>query len=141
MVGHIPRHEASEGGSCFSIYQISWIKVKKVTFCQLKTSLGRNFVYNLQTFRDIVKSIFTILLKIRNGNNFPPASKHRQAKGRHFLDICFYDPFIYSSNFVFRKCLETRRHLGSGRKTVNSQGYSELREPIKTSENCYSLIW
>ena len=28
----------------------------------------------------------------------------------------------------YRKCLETRRHLGSGRKTVNS----ELREPIKT---------
>ena len=37
--------------------------------------------------------------------------------------------------------LETRRHLGSGRKTVSSQGYSELREPIKARENCYSLIW
>ena len=40
-----------EGDSCFSIYQISWIKMKKVTFCKLKTSLSRNFVYNLQTFR------------------------------------------------------------------------------------------
>ena len=29
----------------------------------------------------------------------------------------------------------------SVRKTVNSQGYSELREPIKTCENCYPLIW
>ena len=29
----------------------------------------------------------------------------------------------------------------SVRKTVNIQGYSELREPIKTRENCYSLIW
>jgi len=29
----------------------------------------------------------------------------------------------------------------SVRKTVNSQGYSELREPIKTRENCYPLIW
>ena len=28
----------------------------------------------------------------------------------------------------------------SVRKTVNSQGYSELREPIKTRENCYPLI-
>ena len=110
--------------------------MKKVTFCQLKTSLSRNLVYNLQTFRDIVRSIFAILLQIRHGNNFPPTSKHRQAKGRQFLGICLYDPFIYRSNFVFRKCLETRRHLGSGRKTVNSQGYSELREPIKTSENC-----
>ena len=27
------------------------------------------------------------------------------------------------------------------RKTVNIQGYSELREPIKTIENCYPLIW
>ena len=40
-----------EGDSCFSIYQISWIKMKKVTFCKLKTSLSKNFVYNLQTFR------------------------------------------------------------------------------------------
>ena len=40
-----------EGDSCFSIYQISWIKMKKVTFCTLKTSLSRNFVYNLKTFR------------------------------------------------------------------------------------------
>ena len=30
----------------------------------------------------------------------------------------------------------------SVRKTVNSQGYSKLREPIKTCENnCYPLIW
>ena len=29
----------------------------------------------------------------------------------------------------------------SVRKTVNSQGYFELREPIKTRENCYPLIW
>ena len=130
----------SEGESCLSSYQIIWMKVKKVTFCQLKTSLSRNFVYHSQTFRDIVKSIFTILLQIRHGNNFPPTSRHRQAKGRHFLGICLYDWFIYPSNFVFQKCLETRRHLGSGRKTVNSQGHSELREPIKTSQKCYSLV-
>ena len=40
-----------ERDSCFSIYQISWIKTKTATFCNLKTSLSRNFVYNLQTFR------------------------------------------------------------------------------------------
>ena len=40
-----------EGDSCFSIYQISWIKMKKVTFCKLRTSLSRNFIYNLQTFQ------------------------------------------------------------------------------------------
>ena len=31
--------------------------------------------------------------------------------------------------------------IGSSHKTVNRQGYSELREPIKMPENCYSLIW
>ena len=35
---------------------------------------------------------------------------------------------------MLRKCLETRRHLGSGHKTVNSQGYSEFWELIKTRE-------
>ena len=29
----------------------------------------------------------------------------------------------------------------SVRKAVNIQGYSKLREPIKTRENCYPLIW
>ena len=29
----------------------------------------------------------------------------------------------------------------TGRETVNVQEYSELREPIKTCEKCYSLIW
>ena len=36
-----------EGDSCFSIYQISWIKL----LCKLKTSYSRKFVHNLQTFR------------------------------------------------------------------------------------------
>ena len=36
-----------EVDSCFSIHQISWIKVKKSNF----TSFSRNFVYNLQAFR------------------------------------------------------------------------------------------
>ena len=31
--------------------------MKKATFCKLETSLGRNFVYNLQTFR-ILSSAF-----------------------------------------------------------------------------------
>ena len=54
---------APEGKSCFSIYQISWIKMKKVTSGKLKAPLSRNFVYNLQTFRtDFVKCIFTILV-------------------------------------------------------------------------------
>ena len=87
-------------------------------------------------------SSFTILLHIQHVNNFLPARQHRQANVRRFLGICLYDcSFIYCTNFVYRKCFETRRHLGSGSKTVNSQGYSELREPVQTRKNCYSLIW
>ena len=130
-----------EGDSCFSIYQISWIKLKKSNFLLINTSLSRNFVYNLQTFRGFCQVHFTILFQIQHENNFLLTSEHRQAKLRCFLGICLYDCFIHRTNSVFRKCLETRRHLGSGHKTVNSQRYFELREPIKTRENCYSLIW
>ena len=43
-----------------------------------------------------------------------------------------------SSSETFAK----RRAISlSVRKTVNSQGYSELREPIKMRENYYPLIW
>ena len=62
-----------EGDSCFSIYRISWIKMKpEVTFC---------CVINL--------------LPIEHKNNFLPTSKHWQAKVRRFLGICLYDCFIY----------------------------------------------
>ena len=85
---------------------------------------------------------FTILLQTQHENMFLPTSKHQQAKVRRFSGISLSECFIYRSNSVFRKCLETRRHRGSGRKTENSHGYTELQEPIKTRENCYSgLIW
>ena len=73
-------------------------------------------------FCDFFKVHFTILLQIQHENNFLSTSKnHGQAKVRRFLGICLHECFIYRSNFVFPKCLETRHHLGSGRKTVISQ--------------------
>ena len=121
-----------EGDSCFSIYQISWIKMKKSNFfVNLKRHLEGSFFYNLQTFRGFFKCVFTILLQIQQENSFLSTSKHRQADVSSFLGICLNDCFIYLSNFVFRKSLETRRHLAFGRKTVNSQGYSELRNAQK----------
>ena len=42
----------------------------------------------------------------------------------------------YSENFAKQRAIFLSVH-----KTVNSQGYSELREPIKTRKNCYPLIW
>ena len=72
-------NEAKRRGICISslvyppwgliIYQISWIKMKKVTFCKLKTSLSRKFIYNLQTFRGLCQAHFTILLQILHENN------------------------------------------------------------------------
>ena len=69
---YLVRFTDPEGGSCFSIYQISWIKMKRITFCKLKTSLSRSFVYNLQPFWDFVRCIFKILLQIQHENNFLP---------------------------------------------------------------------
>ena len=62
--------------------------MKKVTFSELKTSLSRNFVYNLQTFRGFCQVHFTILLQIQHGNNFLRTREHRQAKVRRFFGIC-----------------------------------------------------
>ena len=52
-----------EGDSCFSIYQISWIEMKKVTFSKLKTSLSMHFIYNLQTFREFCQVYFYIFVE------------------------------------------------------------------------------
>ena len=85
----------SEGESCLSSYQIIWMKVKKVTFCQLKTSLSRNFVYHSQTFRDIVKSIFTILLQIRHGIIFHlPVNTDKPKVVSFLVFICTTPSFI-----------------------------------------------
>ena len=70
-------------------------------------------------FYDFVANI------IQHENNFLPPRKHRQAKVRRSLGICLYDCFFYRSNLSW---------LRSRRKTVNSQGYSELREPIKLAK-------
>ena len=119
----------AEGDSSFSIYQISWIKMKEVTFQEL-------YFKQLTNISGILSvALFTSLLQIRNENNFLPTSKHRQAEVRRFLGICLYNCLIYRSNFIFQKFLDTRRHLGFGRKTVNSQGYSEL-----VKSNQWSII-
>ena len=120
---NIERCSPTLRGKVVLVFINSSIKTKKVTFCKLKKSLSRNFVYNLQT---LSSAFLRFCLQIHHENNFLPTSNHQQAKARRFRGICLFDCFIYRSNFVFRKCLETRRHLGSCRKTVNSQGYSEL---------------
>ena len=110
---------------------------KKVTICKLKTSLGRIFIYNFNTN---ISGTSAFLLQIQHDNNFLPTNKHQSQSSS--LSWYFFVRLLYLPlKFRPSKCLETRSHLGSGRKTVNSQGHSELREPMKTRENCYSLIW
>ena len=46
--------------------------------------------------------------------------------------------FFNSSSETFAKC---QAIFLAVRKTVNIQGYSKLREPVKTRENCCPLIW
>ena len=119
-------------------------ETEKSNFFIILTSLSRNFVYSLQTFQhfgDFVKCFLRFCYKFSMKIIFYLPVNTGKPKFVAFLVFVLYDCFIYHTNFVFPKCLETRRHLGSGRETVNSQGYSELREPIKTHENCYLLIW
>ena len=78
----------------------------------------------------------------REASRYIFSAVHRQAKVRRSLVlVCTNALFIAQISSFSPKSLETRCHFGSGCKTVNSQGYSELREPIKTRENCYSPIW
>ena len=48
---------------------------------------------------------------------------------------------LLTLKFSFWNCRETRSYFESRPKTVNIHGYSELREPIRTRENYYPLIW
>ena len=128
-----------ERDSCFSIYQNSWIKTKTATFCKLKTSLSRNSLLTIyKHFGDFVKCLLRFCCKfsIKIIFHLPVGTDKFVA---FLLFVCTTTSFI--AQISSSENLETRGHLGSGRKTVNSQGYSELREPIKTCKNCYSLIW
>jgi len=115
---YIPRREASRnisstvhwpwGDICFSIYQISWRKIKKwkkdlLVHQQhhLVGTLFTNIIY--KHFGDFVKCVFTILLQIQHDNNVLPTCYHWQVKVHHFLGICLYECFIYRSNFFFLK--------------------------------------
>jgi len=81
---------------------------------------------------------------------------YRDAKRRGIYPPLFTDPegdscfSIYQIRWIKKNAswissskTFAKRHaiFLSVRKTVNIQGYSELREPIKTLENCYPLIW
>ena len=80
---------------------------------------------------------------------------YRDAKLRGIYPPLFTDPeedscfSIYQIRWIKKCCFnfssetfaKQRAIFLSVRKTVNIHAYSEWREPIKTRENCYPLIW
>ena len=140
VVMDIPRREASrdlssaiylalwtnpEGDNCFSIYQISCRKIKKELFVKKDVTLIQFVFVSIDSVSGIIFYDFV--------------ANWQQAKFCHFLGICWRSCFIYRYNFIFGNCRETRSYFESCPKTVNIQGYSELREPIRTRENFYPL--
>jgi len=97
--------------------------------------------------------------------NYPPKGRwivvdiYRDAKRRGIYPLLFTNPegdscfSIYQIRWTKKNAASLMATISSEtfakqrtiflsvRKTVNVQGYSELREPIKTRENCYPLIW
>ena len=129
-----------EGDSCFCIYQISWIKMKKVTFCTLKTSLSTNFVYNLQTFRGFRQVPFCVSFFCKFSTKiifYPPVNNDKPKFVAFFV---FVRMLHLSLNFRLSKMYRNETPFCLRSQTVNSQGYSDLRGPIKTREICCSLI-
>ena len=120
--------------SCFSIYQISWIKMKKGTFCKLETSLSRKFVLNLKTFREFVKCI----MLIQHENNYLSTSKEWQAKVRRFLNICLYDCFKFSLKFCLSKM--SRNETPSWLRSQKSK-YPKIFRVTGTNQKAQKLLF
>ena len=126
-----------EGDSCFTIYQISWIKLKKELFVNKRRHSVRVCLrFNWQCFGDH----FLLFCCKFSGKFFFYWPVNTDKPNFVFIFVGAADSFT-AKNFISQNCRETRRHFESHPKTVNIQGYSELREPIRTRENCYPLIW
>ena len=120
--------------------------MKKATFYKLKTSLGRNFFYNLQTFRILSSAFLRFCCKFSMKIIFYLTVNNGKPKVFQVLVFVCTTASISSIENISKR----DAHLGSGFKSENSQGYSELQEPIKTREigitdlvntnYCYILI-
>ena len=116
-----------------------------------------------QTWNMVVPGSSPILTRIIY--NYPPKGRwivvdiYQETKRRGTYPPLFTDPVgdscfsIYQIRWIKNAAsliatissseTFTKRHniFRSVRKTVNIQGCSKLQEPIKTRQNCYSLIW
>ena len=75
--------------------------MKKVTFCKLETSLSRNFVYNLQTFRRFFQVYFYDFVRIQHKNNFYlPLNNDKQK----FVTFLKFFCRLHNLLLKFREC-------------------------------------
>ena len=98
--------------------------MKKVTFCALKTSL------KFLSFFFFCKFSMKIMFYLPVNNDKPKVVAF----------FVFVQMLHLSLKFRLSKMSRNETPSWLRSQTVNSQGYSDLREPIKTRENCYSLI-
>ena len=127
-----------EGYSCFSIYQISWIKSKRNFFINKRRHLEFVYRFNWQCFGDH----FFYYFVANSVRNFFYSNKSTLTSHILFLSWYLLVQLLHlPPKFIFWNCHGTRSHFESRPKTVNIHGYSELRKPIRTRENCYPLIW
>ena len=108
--------------------------MKKGTICKIKTSLSRNFVYNLQTFREFCQVHFTILLQIQPENNFPTYQWTRANQSSSLS----WNLFLMTASFIaqilsFENVSKQDAILAPGAKQWIAKEYPELREPIKNA--------
>ena len=169
--GYIPRSEASMypplekfqfiGKNCTGLRPSSrpWAQ-----FFSVQTDLGRQIKFLIFFHRISVEGPVMSKILVRIINNYPPkrwivVDIYREAKRRCIYPPLFTDPEVDSCFSIYQirwiknavslmatisssETFAKRRTIFlSVRKTVNFQGYSKLREPIKTCENCYPLIW
>ena len=128
-----------DGDSCFSIYQISWIKINREVFVNKRHHLVRVCLhFNWQCFGDhsiqfcckFSKKIFFYRPVINDKPNFVSFLVFGGAAASSTAKI---SPFktVMKREALFNSCP----------KTVNIQGYSELREPIRMHENIIAIHW
>ena len=97
-----------------------------------------NFVSIYKHFGDFVKWFLRLLLQIQHENNFLPTGNPDKPKFVAFSAfLCTTASFV--AKISSAKNVSERDAILA--PVANSQEYSELREPVKTRENFFSLIW
>ena len=100
--------------------------MKKVPFCKLKMSLNRFFLQFTNILGNFFKCIFRFCCKFSMKIIFylyqqTQEPRHDTRQSQSLSWYLFLQLLHLSLKFRVPKCLEERRHLGYGHKTVNSQ--------------------